>query len=140
MKISLERTNDAVLLRAENSDGNAVLIDGSPQIGGTGGGARPMEVLLMALGGCTSMDVLSILKKMQQPVQDYGMEIEGFRDENEVPAVFRRIHLHYWFVGTLDPERVGRAITLSMEKYCSVSKMLGETAEITYDFEIKAAR
>jgi putative redox protein len=137
MKITIDRINNAVNLKAGNEAGNEILMDGSPEIGGQELGARPMQVLLMALGGCTSMDVLSILKKMRQEVRDYHVTVNGERGDGEVPAVFRKIHLHYILYGDLDIEKVRQAIDLSMEKYCSVSAMLHHDSEITYDFEVK---
>lgn len=136
MKVNIQRVNDAVQLKATNDEGNFIMMDGSPEIGGTGNGARPMQVLLMSLGGCSSMDVLSILKKMRENVEDYKVEINGERREGEVPAVFTKIHVHYILKGNLNESNVIKAIKLSMEKYCSVTKMLEPTVEITHSFEI----
>lgn len=136
MKITLNRINDAVHLKAVNEDGNFIEMDGSPEIGGEGKGPRPMQVLLMSLAGCSSMDVLSMLKKMREPLEDYKVEIEGEREPDAVPAVFTKIHVHYILKGKLKEENVSKAIKLSMEKYCSVSKMLEKTAEITYSHVI----
>jgi putative redox protein len=136
MKITLNRINDAVHLKAVNEEGNYIEMDGSPEIGGEGKGPRPMQVLLMSLAGCSSMDVLSILKKMREPLEDYSVEIEGEREPEAVLAVFTKIHVHYILKGNLKEENVAKAIKLSMEKYCSVSKMLEKTAEITYSHEI----
>jgi putative redox protein len=138
MKVNIERVNDAVQLKATNDEGNFIMMDGSPEIGGTGNGARPMQVLLISLGGCSSMDVLSILKKMRENVEDYKVEINGERREGEVPAVFTKIHVHYILKGKLNENNVNKAINLSMEKYCSVTKMLEPTVEITHSFEIVA--
>lgn len=138
MKVNIERVNDAVQLKATNDEGNFIMMDGSPEIGGAGNGARPMQVLLMSLGGCSSMDVLSILKKMRENVEDYKVEINGERREGEVPAVFTKIHVHYILKGKLNENNVNKAINLSMEKYCSVTKMLEPTVEITHSFEIVA--
>lgn len=135
MKVALERINEAVQLRAVNDEGNEVIFDGSPEIGGIGGGARPMQVLLMSLGACSSMDVLSILKKMREEVTGYSVEIKGDRAD-AVPAVFTKIHVHYQLKGQLNSNNVARAIQLSMEKYCSVTKMLEPTVEITHSYEI----
>lgn len=135
MKVAIERINNAVQLKAVNEEGNEVIFDGSPEIGGEGGGARPMQVVLMSLGACSSMDVLSILKKMREEVQSYNVEITGERAD-AVPAVFTKIHVHYLFKGKLNANNVARAIQLSMEKYCSVTKMLEPTVEITHSFKI----
>lgn len=137
MKIELNRINDAVNLEAVNEEGAKVVMDGSPAIGGQNLGMRPMQLLLTSLGGCSSMDVLSILKKMQQEVEDYHVTLDGQREEGVEPSLFRKIHVHYTLKGkNLDEGKVQRAIDLSMTKYCSVAKTLESTAEITYDFEI----
>jgi putative redox protein len=134
MKIRLERINDAVHLRAVNEDGNEVFMDGSPGIGGEGKGARPMQVLLMSLAGCSSMDVLNILKKMKQEVSSYHVEVDGEREADAVPNVFTGIHVIYHLEGEgLHPGKVKHAAQLSMEKYCSVTKMLEKTANITWE-------
>lgn len=128
--------NDAVHLQGRNEDGLTVSMDGSDSIGGENLGVRPMELLLMSLGSCSSMDVLSILAKMKQQVDSYKVEVNGTRREGEVPAVFTKIHVHYLLTGDLAEDKVSRAIQLSMEKYCSVTKMLEASVEITHGFEI----
>lgn len=137
MKITLNRLNDAVHLRATNEEGNSIDMDGSPEIGGIGNGARPMQVLLMSLAGCSSMDVLSILKKMRENVTDYKVEVNGDREEGVVPSIFKEIHVHYIITGKdLNPANVEKAIKLSMEKYCSVTRQLEPTAKITHSHEV----
>jgi len=136
MKVTIDRINDAVHLKATNENGLSIEMDGSPEIGGQELGARPMQVLLMALGGCSSMDVLNILKKMRQEVRDYRVIVEGEREAGAMPSVFKKIHVHYVLHGHLDTAKVQQAITLSMEKYCSVTAMLQHDAAITHDFEI----
>ncbi len=137
MKIVISRTNQAVHLNAVNERGQSIQMDGSPEIGGENLGMRPMEVLLSSLAGCSSMDVLSILKKMREDVQDYQVEITGERDMEQVPSIFNKINVHFILKGDLNIKNVEKAITLSMEKYCSVSKMLEKSAEITHSFEIQ---
>ena len=136
MQIEIKRVNDAVHLEAVNEQGVVVHMDGSPDIGGHDLGARPMQMILMGLGGCTSMDVLSMLYKMRNNVEDYRVTVKGDRDTGNIPAVFTHIHIHFFFKGQLNEEHVKKAISLSMEKYCSVSKMLEKTAEITHSYEI----
>lgn len=137
MKIQISRLNDAVHLEATNESGAKLQMDGSPEIGGQNLGFRPMQTLLASLGGCSSMDVLSILKKMQQEVTSYDVEINGERETGKEPSLFKDIHVLYKLGGkNLDPEKVKRAIDLSMTKYCSVAKTLEPTANITYSFEI----
>ncbi|MCX7628352.1 MAG: OsmC family protein [Methylophilaceae bacterium] len=121
----------------ESDSGHAVVMDGAPEAGGRNIGMRPMELLLIGMGGCSAFDVVTILKKARQPITDCVAEITAERAE-EVPKVFTRIHVHYVVTGNgLVASQVERAIKLSMEKYCSASHMLGKTAHITHDFEIR---
>ena len=119
-----------------SESGHALVMDGSPEIGGENRGPRPMEMLLLGLGGCTSIDVMLILGKGRQDVTDCVVEIDAERAPTE-PKVFTRIHVHFVVSGRrLDAKRVEKAIQLSADKYCSASIMLGKTAAITHDFEI----
>ena len=136
MKVTLQRLNDAVHFEAKNDDGNTIHMDGSPEIGGEGKGVRPMQALLMSLAGCSSMDVVSLLKKMRQPLEDMRVEVNGDRVD-EVPAVFKKIHMQFFLKGKLDEAKVAKAIGMSVEKYCSVARMLDKTAEISWDFVIE---
>ncbi|MGE4530653.1 MAG: OsmC family protein [Acidithiobacillus sp.] len=121
---------------ASADSGHAVVMDGSAEIGGHNLGSRPMEMLLMGLGGCSSIDVVMILQKSRQTIRDCVVEIQAQRADEE-PKVFTHIHLHFRVSGkALDPKRVAHAISLSAEKYCSASIMLGKTATITHDFEV----
>ena len=121
----------------ESGSGHSVVMDGPPELGGRNLGVRPMEMLLLGLGGCSSFDVVLILQKSKQTVTDCEVEIEAERADSE-PKVFTRIHLHFIVKGhDLSPEKVERAIRLSAEKYCSASIMLGKTATVTHDFEIR---
>jgi len=116
--------------------GHTVIMDGSPDIGGENRGPRPMELLLLGMGSCTSVDVMLILGKGRQDVTDCVAHIDAERAPTE-PKVFTKIHVHFVVSGRgLDPKRVEKAIHLSAEKYCSASIMLGKTAVITHDFEI----
>jgi putative redox protein len=134
MKITLKRLNDNYHMQATNESGNTIEMDGSPKIGGANLGARPMEVVLMSLAGCSSIDVISILKKMKQDVTDYNVEVEAEREADAVPSLFTKIHMKFLVKGNdLDDDKVKRAIQLSAEKYCSVSKILEPTAEISWD-------
>ena len=121
---------------AESGSGHKVLIDGPPDSGGLNQGPRPMEMLLMGMGACSQVDVISILKKSRQDVSDCGVDITAERSE-EHPKVFTSIHLHYRITGKgIQEKTVQRAIELSAEKYCSASIMMGAMAKITHDFEI----
>lgn len=120
----------------ESGSGHAVVMDGPPEHGGSDLGVRPMEMLLLGLGGCASFDVVHILKKSRQNVTDCETLITADRAETE-PKIFTRIHLHFVVTGKgLSEKQVSRAIQLSSEKYCSASIMLGKSAEITHDYEI----
>jgi len=128
---------DGVSFVGESETGHAVVMDGAPENGGRNIGMRPMEMLLIGMGGCTSFDVVAILKKARQPIFDCVAEIEAERAD-EVPKVFTKIHVHFVVTGdNLNPAQVERAVKLSAEKYCSASIMLSKSAVITHDFEIK---
>ncbi len=136
MKVELRRVNDAFHFEAEGAAGVAVHIDGSPDIGGENAGARPMEMILMGLGGCSAIDIVLILQKQRQLITDIKISVEAERVPNETPSIFKTIHVHYQFKGDLNEEKVKRAIELSMEKYCSVTAILNKTAVITHSFSI----
>lgn len=123
----------------ESGSGHAVLMEGLAPEGKASIGISPMEMLLLGLGGCTSIDVVMILGKAREKVTDCVVEIEGER-AGEIPKVYKRIHAHYIVTGHgLKPSAVERAIKLSAEKYCSATIMLAATAEVTHDFEIVEA-
>lgn len=122
----------------EAGSGHTVVMDGSPEYGGRNIGIRPMELLLVGLAGCTAFDVVNILRKGRENVADCIVEVSAER-AGEDPKVFTAIHLDYIVKGKgLSEAKVERAISLSKEKYCSASIMLGKTAEITTGFEIVA--
>ncbi len=127
---------EGVSFAGQSESGHTVVMDGPPDAGGKNLGVRPMEMLLLGMGGCTAFDVVHILRKSRQPVSDCVAEIDADRAETD-PKVFTRIHVHFIVTGKgLDPKRVEQAIKLSAEKYCSASIMLGKVAEVTHDFEI----
>ena len=118
--------------------GAPVVIDASPDNGGLGAGPTPMENLLLALAGCTGMDVVSILRKKRIALEDLRIDVSGERAVNH-PRIFTSIHLHYTLRGAgLSAESVRKAVELSLDKYCSVAGMLKQTAKITYDIHIPA--
>ncbi len=135
MKARVKWVEQASFL-GETESSHAVLMDGSPAAGGRNLGPRPMEMLLIGAGGCTSFDVVSILKKSRQAISDCYVELDAERAETD-PKVFTKIHMHFVVTGKdIKPEAVEKAIKLSAEKYCSASIMLGQTAVITHDFEV----
>jgi putative redox protein len=116
-----------------------IAMDGLKSFGGAEAATKPMEFILLGLGGCTSMDSLSMLHKMRENVTDYQVEIDAERAD-EHPMVFTKIHLKFIYFGRdLNPNNVKKAIELSMTRYCSVTAMLEKSVDITYDFEIKEA-
>jgi len=129
---------DGVSFVGESESGHAVVLDGAPENGGRNIGMRPMEMLLIGMGGCTSFDVVTILKKARQPVMHCAAEIDATRAD-AIPKVFTKIHVHFVVTGNgLNAVQVERAVKLSAEKYCSASIMLSKACEITHDFEIKS--
>lgn len=120
----------------ESASGHSVVMDGPPEAGGRNLGARPMEMLLLGVGGCSSFDVVSMLKKSRQDITNCEVKISAERADTE-PKVFTKIHLHFIIEGNdLSEKKVARAIGLSADKYCSASIMMSKTAEVTHDFEM----
>ncbi len=120
----------------ETESGHAVVMDGSPDNGGRNLGPRPMEMVLIGTGACSAFDVILILKKSREAVTDCVVELSAERADTD-PKVFTKIHFHFVVTGDgLDSVKVGRAVQLSAEKYCSASAMLAKTAAVTHDFEI----
>ncbi|MBF7682021.1 OsmC family protein [Acinetobacter sp. B5B] len=126
-----------VAFEAKSESGHTVVMDGSPAYGGENRGARPMELILMGLGGCASFDIVTILKKSRQEISGVVCQLKAERSEG-VPAVFTKIHLHFVVTGqSVKEKQVAKAVELSAEKYCSASKMLTDGGvEITHDFEL----
>ncbi len=135
MKARIKWVQDATFV-GESGSGHALVMDGPPESGGRNLGVRPMEMLLIGMGGCTAFDVVDILKKARQDIRDCVVELQAERAA-EVPKIFTKIHVHFIVTGkALKETHVKRAVELSAEKYCSASIMLGKMAEITHDFEI----
>lgn len=132
MKINVKKVSGNYHMEASNENGNTLQMDGSPDIGGEGKGMRPMQLLLAAVGGCSSIDVLLMLKKQKQIVDSFEVEVEGHTEKIEDYRLYKNICLHFKLTGEVEMEKAERAIKLSMEKYCSVSKTLEPTATITY--------
>ncbi len=138
MKASVKWVDGAAMEGTAGS-GHRVLMDGPPAAGGRDLGPRPMEMLLLGMGGCTQFDVLLILRKARQEVTACVVELSAERSETD-PKVFTRIHAHFIVTGrALSERRVARAIELSATKYCSASIMLGATATVTHDYELRNA-
>jgi len=136
MKVNLKRVNQAFHYEATTDDKLKVNIDSNPAIGGEGKGARPMELVLMGLGGCASIDLGLILKKQRQELIDYEVEVSATRDETPAKA-FKSINVHFVLTGSLEAEKVEKAIELTLTKYCSVALSLNKEIEITATYTIK---
>jgi len=132
MKIELNRIDNDYNFEAHGSSPVSVMIDGSEKIGGHNAGARPMELLLMGLGGCSAIDIISILKKQKQKIANYKIKIDAQRFEGQIPSIFKKIEVLYILSGEIEKSKLERAIKLSIEKYCSVSKILKSTTAIEY--------
>lgn len=137
-KITINRLNDAVHMEAINEDGITLQMDGTGAIGGINGGFRPMQMLLAAAGGCSAIDVVGILKKQRQNPDSLRIEVTGDRVKVADYSEFKSIHIHFILSGNLDEKKVARAIELSLTKYCSVSKTLEKTAEITSSYRLES--
>ncbi len=135
-KIQVERVDDDFHFVGTNERGNRVHMDIGTEEGGHGEGAGPMQLLVMAIGGCSGIDIISILKKGRQQVDGFNVDLTAERAEGEVPSLFTKVHAHYTLKGDLDHEKVKRAIELSIGKYCSVSKTIEATAEITFSYTV----
>ena len=136
MKVEVEWVGGKAFEAVADS-GHKVIMDASPEVGGENRGSRPMEMILMGLGGCSSIDVVMMLEKSRQDVTDCRVVIEAQRAD-AIPAVFTHIHLHFIVTGRgLNAKQVERAVKLSAEKYCSVSIMLAQAVVMSHDFEIR---
>jgi len=137
MEIRLKRLDEDYHMQAVNENGNTVEADGSPQVGGHNKAMRPMQMLIAALGSCSSIDVISILRKQRQQLDDIQISIKAEREEGAIPSLFKTIHVHYELYGDIAEAKAEQACRLSMEKYCSVSKIVEKTATISWSFEVK---
>ena len=132
MIVSLERINKDYLFQVSNSDGKSVLLDNKSKSFGEIQGISPMELLLMGIAGCSSIDIIAILDKQKINPISLKMDVKGHRHENQVPALFYQIDINIYLEGRFSPEKAKRAAKLSFEKYCSVSKTLESTAKINH--------
>ncbi len=135
MKARIKWVEDVKFV-GETASGHAVVMDGPPEHGGNNLGPRPMEMLLLGMGACSAFDVIHMLKKSRQQVDDCVVELSAQRSD-DVPKVFTAIHAHFIVSGKeLKEGQVQRAVSLSADKYCSASIMLGQMAKITHDYEV----
>jgi putative redox protein len=136
MQIKIKRFDNDYGFEATNDNGKTLIMDRGIAGGGHGQGVSPMEAVLAAIGGCSGIDMISILKKQKQEVESFEMIIDGKREEGTVPSPFTAIRIIYHLRGNIDVEKAQRAAGLSIEKYCSVSAMLEKTAKITYSVKV----
>ena len=135
-KITLHRANDAYHFEARNATNALLHMDATPDIGGQNLGLRPVETLIASLGGCSSIDVILILKKQKQHIDSFDVELEYERAKDQEPAVVTHINVKFIIKGKVDADKLERAIHLSLDKYCTVAKMLEKTAKITWSYQI----
>lgn len=138
MEINLVRKNQKFNFEAVNPAGQMVEIDAKPEIGGEGKGFRPMEMLLVGLGGCSGIDMVNVLQKQKEPLADLKINIKASRRDEEMPPIFEEINIHFDLYGPLNQQKVERALALTFEKYCSVSNILGRSATLKYTYTIHA--
>jgi putative redox protein len=136
IRIDLDRVNGDFGFEAKDQTGHAARMDSSPETGGGNFGIRPMQMLLMGLGGCSGIDIVSILKKQRQTVEEFHISIEGEREQGKEPTLWKTIRIVFELKGSIDPEKARKACELSMEKYCSVAATLKE-ARCQINWELK---
>jgi putative redox protein len=137
MNINLIRKSGKFNFEAENESGFTVELDAKAAIGGEGKGFRPMEMLLVGLGGCSGIDMVNVLTKQKEPLDDIRISINATRKDEEMPPIFDEIEIHFELTGDLNAGKVERALALTFDKYCSVSNILGRSAKINFTYEIK---
>ncbi|MDQ7948591.1 MAG: OsmC family protein [Pedobacter sp.] len=135
MQIKLKRRNNKFNFEASNADGQVVEIDANPAIGGEGKGFRPMEMMLVGLGGCSGIDMVNILTKQKEQLDDLQIDINAVR-RTEEPPIFETIDINFKLYGNLNEQKVERALKLTFEKYCSVANILSRSAEIKFTYTI----
>lgn len=139
MKIALKRIDDGFNMEAVDEQGHKVLMDSSVENGGKNNGVRPMQMLMMGLGGCSAIDVVMILKKQRQEITDFRIEIEADREKGKEPSLWEKAHIIFYLSGNIDADKASRAVELSMNKYCSVAETLrqGKT-QLTWEIRLNS--
>ena len=137
IQIEVNRVQGDFGFEAKDTAGHIARMDSSPETGGENFGIRPMQMLLMGLGGCSGIDIVSILKKQRQVVEGFHMLLEGDREPGKEPSLWANIHMVFELKGTIDPDKAKKAVELAMEKYCSVAATLKEArCKITWEVRI----
>ncbi len=136
VKIEIHRVDQDFRMEAVNDKGNSIIMDAGVSDGGHDSGLRPMQLLLAAMGGCSAIDLIGILRKQREPLTDLKITVTGEREQGIVPALYTEVHVHFRLFGDINQDKAERAVELSVEKYCSVAKTLEKTAVVTHSFEI----
>ncbi len=140
MNINLIRKSGKFNFEAENESGFTVELDAKEAIGGEGKGFRPMEMLLIGLGGCSGIDMVNVLTKQKEPLDDVKISINATRKDEEMPPIFDVINIHFDLYGDLNIQKVERALAMTFDKYCSVSNILSRSATINFTYNINSSR
>jgi len=135
IRIQLDRISGDFGFEAKDASGHTVRLDSSPESGGANFGVRPMQMLLMGLGGCSGIDIVSILNKQRQTIESFHITIDGQRESGKEPTLWEKVHIQFVLKGNIDPEKAKKACQLSMDKYCSVAATLRE-ARCTITWEV----
>jgi len=136
VKIEIHRVDQDFRMEAVNDKGNSIIMDAGASDGGHDSGVRPMQLLLAAMGGCSAIDLIGILRKQREPLTDLKITVTGEREQGVVPSLYTEVHVHFRLFGNINQDKAKRAVELSVEKYCSVAKTLEKTAVVTHSFEI----
>jgi putative redox protein len=141
VNIELTRIEGDFGFEAKDANGNVVRMDSNPELGGKGFGARPMQLLLMGMGGCAGIDIVSILKKQRQIVEGFDMKIEGEREPGVEPSLWKTVNIIFELTGNIDLDKARKACALSMDKYCSVAATLRKSgSNISWDVRVVASQ
>lgn len=132
MEINLERANNEVLFRVTNASDAEAYVDGSPEIGGVNGGLRPMEMVLAAVATCSAFEIVHILRKQRQPLEDLKIKVSGKREKKETVKPFSAIDIDFIIVGDVDEKKANRAADLAINKYCSAKASLDPSIDVSY--------
>ncbi len=139
IKIEVNRVDEAYAFEGKDNNGHLVRMDGAVEIGGNNSGIRPMQLLLMSLGGCSGIDIVSILKKQRQELTNFNISIEGEREQGKEPALWKQVNVTFKFTGNVDAEKAKKACALSIDKYCSVAATL-RAAGCVVDWKVEVSQ
>ena len=136
MEVTIKRIDESFGFEAENETGKKITMDANATFGGNNLGFTPMQLLVAAIGGCSSIDIVNILKKQKQNIKSFEIKVDANREQGKEPSLFTNIHVSYVLTGEVDLDKAKHAAYLSIEKYCSVAKILEKTATITYSVKV----